>query len=76
MDGATATPVSVRAIVAHEPTTVGKPNWKLDYANLRELDGNELLIRMVATGVCHTDMFFASMPPEAGPYPKVLGHEG
>ncbi|TVY42567.1 Aryl-alcohol dehydrogenase [Lachnellula subtilissima] len=76
MDGANPTPVSMRAIVANKPTAMGKPNWNLEHVNLRELDSNELLIRMVATGVCHTDMIFASMPSEAGAYPKVLGHEG
>jgi len=35
----------------------------------------EILVRTVATGICHTDLLFSSIPPgEAGPI--VLGHEG
>jgi D-arabinose 1-dehydrogenase-like Zn-dependent alcohol dehydrogenase len=67
--------MSARAIVAHEPTQ-GVPKWKLEDVTLRKLENNELLVRIVATGVCHTDIVFASMPSEDGPYPKVLGHEG
>ncbi|TVY42259.1 Aryl-alcohol dehydrogenase [Lachnellula occidentalis] len=74
MNGSTSS-VSARAIVAREPVQ-GKPDWKLEDVTLRQLESNELLIRIVATGVCHTDLLFALMPPEAGPYPKVLGHEG
>ncbi len=36
----------------------------------------EVLIRMVATGVCHTDMFTLSGDDPEGIFPTVLGHEG
>src|SRR5210317_2486533 len=36
----------------------------------------EVLIRMVATGVCHTDAFTLSGEDPEGIFPSVLGHEG
>ena len=36
----------------------------------------EVLVRMVATGVCHTDMFTLSGDDPEGIFPTVLGHEG
>lgn len=43
-----------------------------------ELDaprGAEVLVRIVATGLCHTDLTVPAMLPEEM-FPKVLGHEG
>jgi Zn-dependent alcohol dehydrogenase len=68
--------MSARAIVSYEPVE-GVPNWKLEDVTLRPLQSNELLIRLVATGICHTDLIFGAAPVEMGGlYPKVLGHEG
>ena len=36
----------------------------------------EVLVRMVATGVCHTDAFTLSGDDPEGIFPAVLGHEG
>jgi S-(hydroxymethyl)glutathione dehydrogenase/alcohol dehydrogenase len=36
----------------------------------------EVLIRMVATGVCHTDAFTLSGDDPEGVFPSILGHEG
>ena len=39
----------------------------------------ELLIEMVASGICHTDALIGGIPDGAAPiafYPRVLGHEG
>src|SRR6202453_4123888 len=36
----------------------------------------EVLIRLVACGVCHTDMYTASGVDPSGYAPTVLGHEG
>jgi S-(hydroxymethyl)glutathione dehydrogenase/alcohol dehydrogenase len=44
-----------------------------------ELDdpkGNEVLVRLVACGVCHTDLYTASGVDPSGYAPTVLGHEG
>ena len=36
----------------------------------------EVLVRMVATGVCHTDAFTLSGSDPEGLFPSILGHEG
>jgi len=36
----------------------------------------EVLVRMVATGVCHTDAFTLSGEDPEGIFPAILGHEG
>ncbi len=44
-----------------------------------EVDGpkeGEVLIRIVATGVCHTDAFTLSGSDPEGIFPSILGHEG
>ena len=61
-----------RAAVAWE---AGKP---LEIEEI-EVDGpkaGEVLIRVVATGVCHTDAFTLSGDDPEGIFPAVLGHEG
>jgi S-(hydroxymethyl)glutathione dehydrogenase/alcohol dehydrogenase len=61
-----------RAAVAWE---AGKP---LEIEEI-ELDGpqaGEVLLRNVATGVCHTDAFTLSGEDPEGLFPAVLGHEG
>lgn len=69
----------VPAIVTYAPTADKHgPNWQYEKISVtREATGKELLVRMVATGVCHTDIYISSIPDGAiGVYPKVLGHEG
>lgn len=68
---------SARAIVTYEAKD-GRVNWKLEDITIsRDIKPDEVLVRMVATGICHTDIVFSFMPAEAmGPYPKILGHEG
>jgi len=64
--------MKTRAAVAWE---AGKP---LEIEEL-DLDGpkeGEVLIRNVATGVCHTDAFTLSGEDPEGNFPAVLGHEG
>ena len=64
--------VKTRAAVAWE---AGKP---LEIETI-ELDGpkeGEVLLRNVATGVCHTDAFTLSGEDPEGIFPAVLGHEG
>jgi S-(hydroxymethyl)glutathione dehydrogenase/alcohol dehydrogenase len=36
----------------------------------------EVLVRLVATGVCHTDAFTLSGADPEGLFPSILGHEG
>lgn len=46
--------------------------WDVDLDEPRE---DEVLVRMVATGICHTDLTLRSFLPEEM-FPRVLGHEG
>ncbi|MGJ8526662.1 S-(hydroxymethyl)glutathione dehydrogenase [Halomonadaceae bacterium LMG 33818] len=61
-----------RAAVAWE---AGKPLTieEIDVAGPR---AGEVLVRIVATGVCHTDAFTLSGRDPEGIFPAVLGHEG
>ena len=43
---------------------------------LDEPTGHEVLVRLVACGVCHTDLYTASGVDPSGYAPCVLGHEG
>src|ERR687889_2040819 len=43
---------------------------------LDEKKGHEVLVRLVACGVCHTDLYTASGVDPSGYAPCVLGHEG
>ena len=43
---------------------------------LAEPRAGEVLVRLVACGVCHTDLFTASGSDPSGYAPAVLGHEG
>src|SRR5258708_23969933 len=44
--------------------------------DLAEPGPGEVLVRLVACGVCHTDMYTASGVDPSGYAPTVLGHEG
>jgi S-(hydroxymethyl)glutathione dehydrogenase/alcohol dehydrogenase len=44
--------------------------------DLAEPKDGEVLLRLVACGVCHTDLFTASGADPSGYSPAVLGHEG
>jgi S-(hydroxymethyl)glutathione dehydrogenase/alcohol dehydrogenase len=39
-------------------------------------NAGEVLVRMIATGVCHTDAFTLSGADPEGLFPAILGHEG
>src|SRR5213594_3013076 len=43
---------------------------------LTEPRSGEVLVRLVACGVCHTDLYTASGADPSGYSPTVLGHEG
>src|SRR5499433_430577 len=44
--------------------------------DLADPKAGEVLVRLVACGVCHTDMYTASGADPSGYAPAVLGHEG
>ncbi len=64
--------MKTRAAVAYAP------NQPLEVEEI-ELSGpkaGEVLVRIVATGVCHTDAYTLSGTDPEGIFPSILGHEG
>lgn len=61
-----------RAAVAWE---AGKP-LVIEEVDVAAPKAGEVLIRVVATGVCHTDAFTLSGADPEGLFPSILGHEG
>jgi S-(hydroxymethyl)glutathione dehydrogenase/alcohol dehydrogenase len=64
--------VKVRAAVLEE---FGRP-LEVQELDLEEPRAGEALVRLVACGVCHTDLYTASGADPSGYAPTVLGHEG
>jgi aryl-alcohol dehydrogenase len=64
--------MNVRAAVLEE---FGSPLVVQD-VELAEPKAGEALVRLVACGVCHTDLYTASGADPSGYSPTVLGHEG
>ena len=64
--------MKTRAAVAWE---AGKP-LEIMEINLEGPHDGEVLIRNVATGVCHTDAYTLSGSDPEGIFPSILGHEG
>jgi S-(hydroxymethyl)glutathione dehydrogenase/alcohol dehydrogenase len=60
------------AAVAWEP----KQPLTIEEIDIEGPKAGEVLVRMVATGVCHTDAFTLSGEDPEGVFPCVLGHEG
>ncbi|PYH89633.1 NAD(P)-binding protein [Aspergillus ellipticus CBS 707.79] len=51
--------------------------WKLQNVALRSLREHELVVEVVASGVCQTDLHFGGLESGHGVhYPRVMGHEG
>jgi len=61
-----------RAAVAWE---AGKP-LSIEEVDVAGPKAGEVLVRIVATGVCHTDAFTLSGADPEGMFPVILGHEG
>jgi S-(hydroxymethyl)glutathione dehydrogenase / alcohol dehydrogenase len=64
--------VKIRAAVLEE---FGAP-LVVQELDLAEPRAGEVLVRLVACGVCHTDLYTASGADPSGYAPTVLGHEG
>jgi S-(hydroxymethyl)glutathione dehydrogenase / alcohol dehydrogenase len=62
----------IRAAVLEE---FGAP-LRVQEVELAEPKAGEALVRLVACGVCHTDLYTASGADPSGYAPTVLGHEG
>jgi S-(hydroxymethyl)glutathione dehydrogenase / alcohol dehydrogenase len=64
--------VKIRAAVLEE---FGQP-LNVTELDLAEPKAGEVLVRLAACGICHTDMYTASGVDPSGYAPTVLGHEG
>jgi S-(hydroxymethyl)glutathione dehydrogenase / alcohol dehydrogenase len=64
--------MKIRAAVLEE---FGAP-LEVQELDLAEPKAGEVLVRLVACGVCHTDLYTASGADPSGYSPTVLGHEG
>jgi S-(hydroxymethyl)glutathione dehydrogenase / alcohol dehydrogenase len=64
--------MKTRAAVAWE---ADKP-LQIEEVDLAAPKAGEVLVRIVATGVCHTDAFTLSGADPEGMFPVILGHEG
>ncbi len=64
--------MKTRAAVAWGP---GQP-LTIEEVDLEEPRKGEVLVKLAATGVCHTDAFTLSGDDPEGVFPCILGHEG
>jgi len=64
--------MKTRAAIA---TEAGKP-LTVTEVDLEGPKGNEVLVELKATGICHTDAFTLSGSDPEGQFPTILGHEG
>ena len=65
-------PVAIRAWVADTPTG----GLTLETLDLDEIRPGEVLVRVAAVGVCHTDIAYTDGSRPTAPFPLVAGHEG
>ncbi len=64
--------MKVRSAIAYE----AKKPLVIDEIDLQAPRDNEVLIKLHATGVCHTDAYTLSGADPEGLFPCILGHEG
>lgn len=64
--------MKIKAAVAWGP---GQP-LKIETIDLEAPKKGEVLVKMIASGVCHTDAYSLSGEDPEGIFPSVLGHEG
>ena len=63
--------MNIEAAVASDPTTP----FQIETLELEEPRADEIRVRLVATGICHTDIAVKQQDIKL-PLPMVLGHEG
>ena len=64
--------MKVQAAICWEP----RRPLEIDEVDLDGPKAGECLVRLAATGVCHTDAYTMSGRDPSGLFPSVLGHEG
>jgi aryl-alcohol dehydrogenase len=70
--GVASGPVAIRAWVADAPNGGLAP----ETLDLDEIRPGEVLVRVAAVGICHTDIAYTDGSRPAAPFPLVAGHEG
>ena len=70
--GTAAGPAAICAWVADAPNG----GLVLETLDLDEIRPGEVLVRVAAVGVCHTDIAYTDGSRPAAPFPLVAGHEG
>lgn len=65
-------PIKTRAAVAWQ---AGQP-LTIEEVDLMPPQKGEVLVKIIATGVCHTDAYTLSGDDPEGIFPAILGHEG
>jgi aryl-alcohol dehydrogenase len=67
--------VSTRAIVTYDPEDdSADPVFKMEDLEVDEPLEDEVLVQMIATGICHTDIYNAVHRRDGNA--RILGHEG
>jgi S-(hydroxymethyl)glutathione dehydrogenase/alcohol dehydrogenase len=64
--------MKIKAAVAWE----AKKPLSIEMVDLEEPKAGEVLVKIVASGVCHTDYYTLSGQDPEGIFPVILGHEG
>jgi S-(hydroxymethyl)glutathione dehydrogenase/alcohol dehydrogenase len=64
--------IKIKAAVAWGPGQ----ELKIETVDLEMPKKGEVLVKLIATGVCHTDAFTLSGEDPEGIFPAILGHEG
>ncbi|HKQ25991.1 MAG TPA: S-(hydroxymethyl)glutathione dehydrogenase/class III alcohol dehydrogenase [Burkholderiales bacterium] len=64
--------MDVRAAVAHKAGTA----LSIETVQLEGPKTGEVLVEIIATGICHTDEYTLSGADPEGLFPSILGHEG
>ncbi len=64
--------MEIKAAVLKEP----KSKFEIENVELDQPRANEVLVKIVATGLCHTDLAVRDQDIHAFGFPAILGHEG
>src|ERR671916_2443296 len=70
--GGRAMPITARGVIARTP---GAPGVVEEFT-IDDPGPNEVLVRILASGVCHTDLGVKSGTYGTSGFPFLLGHEG